>query len=122
MIFPNVCVCCDGYLSHQEGAVCDLCYYTLPKFEEFNQKDSDLAKKFWGRLNVEFVSGYLRYKSGTDVRKILHQIKYRGNLDLGVEMGEALGRWLIKSKCFGTIDYIIPVPLHPKRLNIRGYN
>ncbi|MDA8886144.1 phosphoribosyltransferase family protein [Bacteroidia bacterium] len=43
-------------------------------------------------------------------------------MELGVEMGEALGRWLVKSKCFETIDYIIPIPLHPKRQNIRGYN
>ena len=122
MLFPNLCVCCDGYLTHQDGCVCDFCYYTLPKFESYKVKDNPLAKKFWGRTNAEFVTAYLRLKSGGDVKKILHQIKYRGNLDLGVEMGRALGKCLTETTHFSDIDYTIPIPLHPKRENFRGYN
>jgi ComF family protein len=81
-----------------------------------------LAKKFWGRTNAEFVTAYLNYKGRGDVKKILHQIKYKGNRDLGVEMGKALGKCLTESGHFNNIDYTIPIPLHPKRENFRGYN
>lgn len=37
-------------------------------------------------------------------------------------MGEEFGRVLSVSEFFGPIDYIIPVPLHPRRLRSRGYN
>ena len=122
LIYPNICVCCDSYLSHQEGKVCDLCHYTLPKFEAFQQNDNTLAKRFWGRVKLENATGYLRHQKSTEVTKILHDFKYRGNSALAIEMGEALGRCLAKTNFVDHIDYVIPVPLHPKRERVRGYN
>ena len=122
LVYPNMCVCCDSYLSHQEGKVCDLCHYTLPKFEAYQQKDNTLAKRFWGRVKLENATGYLRHQKSTEVTKILHDFKYRGNSALAIEMGEALGRSLSKTQFIGSVDCVIPVPLHPKRERIRGYN
>ena len=75
MLFPNLFVCCDGYLSFQEDKVCDLCLYTLPKFEQLSYKNNAVAKKFWGRLNAETATAVLNFNGSGDVRKILHQIK-----------------------------------------------
>lgn len=122
LLFPNLCVCCDGYLSQQEEAICDICMYTLPRFELYDVKDNPLAKKFWGRLNLEAVSAYLSYKSTNDVKKLLHELKYKGNIDLGVEMGRWLGIALQKTDYFKKIDYVVPIPLHPARYKFRGYN
>lgn len=122
MLFPNLCVCCDGYLSQQEESICDLCMYTLPQFELFELKDNPLAKKFWGRLNLEAVTAHLSYKSTNDVKKLLHELKYKGNMDLGEEMGKWLGNALLKTNNFKDIDYVIPIPLHPARQKFRGYN
>jgi len=52
----------------------------------------------------------------------MHELKYKGNQ----EVGEMLGRWygaeLRESGFDDAFDLIIPVPLHRKRLLIRGYN
>ncbi|MDB4161064.1 phosphoribosyltransferase family protein [Bacteroidia bacterium] len=122
MLFPNLCVCCDGYLSKQEESVCDFCLYTLPRFELIAERDNPLAKKFWGRLKLEATTAYLSYKSTNDVKKLMHELKYKRNTDLGIEMGKWLGNALIKTGNFNQIDYVIPVPLHPKRQKFRGYN
>lgn len=122
MLFPDLCVCCDGYLSQQEESICDLCLYTLPRFELIGEIDNPLAKKFWGRLNLEAATAYLSYKSTNDVKKLLHELKYKGNLDLGEEMGKWLGTSLIKTGNFQNIDCVIPIPLHPARQKFRGYN
>lgn len=122
MLFPNLCVCCDGYLSQQEESICDMCLYTLPKFELYDLKDNPLAKKFWGRLNLDAVSAYLSYKSTNDVKKLIHQLKYKSNMDLGVEMGKWLGTALLKTNNFNLIDYVLPIPLHKVRQKFRGYN
>ena len=37
-------------------------------------------------------------------------------------MGEWLGTKILQSKRFNSLDCIIPVPLHPKKLKKRGYN
>ncbi|MGB0849627.1 MAG: ComF family protein [Bacteroidia bacterium] len=122
LILPNLCVCCDGYLSHQEIIICDLCSYSLPRYESFDDKESPLAKKFWGRIELQNVAGLLNFKGGDNVRKILHQIKYKGNMKLGIEAGKMLGRRLSTSDKFSDIDIVIAVPLHAKRELSRGYN
>ena len=122
LLFPNLCICCDGYISHQEDQVCDLCLYTLPRFEENSFHDNSLARKFWGRVKLENVSAQYKLTGSAAVKSIVHQIKYKGNKDLGRSMGAILGASLVKSDLFGDIDVILPVPLHPKKELLRGYN
>ena len=122
MLFPNLCICCDGYVSHQENQVCDLCMYTLPKYEENEFKDNSLARKFWGRVSLENVAAQYKLTGSSAVKSIIHQIKYRGNTDLGIAMGEVLGATLMKSTLFTDVNLLLPVPLHPKKERLRGYN
>jgi ComF family protein len=122
LVFPHLCVCCDGFLSHQETHICTLCSYTLPKFETFQMMDNPLARKFWGRVKLEYATAYLQFKSDGSVRKVLHQLKYKGNKDLGIEMGEAMGTQFSKISQLSDVDIILPIPLHPKRERTRGYN
>jgi ComF family protein len=122
MLFPNLCVCCDGYISHQEDQVCDLCLYTLPRYEENMFEDNSLARKFWGRVKLENVAAHYKLTGSTAVKSIIHQVKYKGNTALGVTMGEVLGATLVKSPFFGGIDLLVPVPLHLKKKRLRGYN
>jgi ComF family protein len=122
LVFPNLCVCCDGYLTFQEEAICDLCYFRLPRFENYANPENSVAKKLWGRLPLVYSSSYLQFNSNSDVRKILHEIKYKGNRNLGIEMGKALGRAMLKIPQLTNADIIIPIPLHPKRELERGYN
>jgi ComF family protein len=122
MLFPNLCVCCDGYISHQEDQVCDLCLYTLPKYEENMFEDNSLARKFWGRVKLENVAAHYKLTGSTAVKSIIHQVKYKGNTTLGITMGEVLGATLVKSSLFGGIDLLVPVPLHLKKKRLRGYN
>ncbi len=121
MLFPNLCICCSGFLSFQEKNICTLCHYTLPKFE-YNTIENSLQKKFWGRLPVAYSFAYLAYKSNNNVQKILRHIKYQRNKSLGFEMGKALGEMIFNLNMNLSFDYIIPVPLHSRRLKSRGYN
>ena len=49
-------------------------------------------------------------------------LKYRGNQEVGELLGKYAAQELLESVDFSTIDIIIPVPLHPKKQKIRGYN
>lgn len=115
-------MCCGDYLSKQEVAVCELCMYQMPRYEEHHIADSVLSKKFWGRLNLDWCTAYLHFKSESSVRQVLHQIKYKSNLDLGTEMGKRMAQVIAERHKSEPIDAIIPVPLHPKKQNLRGYN
>ena len=120
MVFPKLCNCCNSYLSHQEHLICNLCKYSLPKMEQLGTQDNPLIKKFWGRLHVQHAFGLYRYKNKT--QSLLKQLKYKNNIDLGLELGKLLGESIRSEKFIKSIDCIIAVPLHPIRELKRGYN
>ena len=58
------------------------------------------------------------FAEGGKVQHLLHQVKYKGQQELGEYLGACVGR------SFSGEDYdvILPMPLHPSRLKERGYN
>ena len=47
---------------------------------------------------------------------------YEGNKDAGFFLGQQLGESIKDVELFHGIDYLIPIPLHPKKEHLRGYN
>lgn len=62
------------------------------------------------------------FQKGGLVQNLIHNLKYRGREEVGEELGKWLGEKLHQSIDFQNIKYVIPVPLHKKRLKERGYN
>src|SRR5690606_5294810 len=56
------------------------------------------------------------------VQRLLHLLKYRHDREVGLLMGEWMGRCIQSSGRFRNIDLLIPVPLHPSKIKKRGYN
>ncbi|MDG1720521.1 MAG: ComF family protein, partial [Bacteroidia bacterium] len=85
-------------------------------------KDNDLRKKFWGILPVRECLAHLSFKQNNEVQKIMHEFKYNGNKKIGFAMGLTLGRLILSFDKLDDIDFIIPIPLHKKREDQRGFN
>jgi ComF family protein len=62
------------------------------------------------------------YASIAVTKNLMHQFKYNGMHQIGNLLGNMAGEQLNKNEIFNTVDFIIPVPLHKKRLKERGYN
>lgn len=122
MIFPNLCVCCESYLSHQENFICDMCQYTLPKFEQIKDINNAVSQVFWGRVQLNFATAMLSFGERGNVKRILHEIKYKKGTALGTFMGEWMGKVMQEQVLFDNVDLIISIPLHPKKQLLRGYN
>ncbi len=56
------------------------------------------------------------------VRNLIHALKDKGQEQVGDFLGEWFGELLKNSSSPTTFDYVIPVPLHPKKMRSRGYN
>ena len=56
------------------------------------------------------------------VQHLVHGLKYHGCRENGVFLGQEIGKSLLQAADYQGIDYIIPIPLHPKKEKIRGYN
>ncbi len=93
----------------------------LPRTRYHKDPDNPTAQTFWGRTNIQNATSFLHFNKKGTVQHIMHQIKYKDNLELAIFMGTHAGHEL-KCTPFEEVDVIIPVPLHKSRLSKRGYN
>lgn len=86
-----------------------------------NNPENKMAKGFWGRVELQYASAYLEFRKGNKVQEVLHLLKYKRKMKMGTVMGKFLGLQL-KEHLTQLPDALIPVPLHKKKLILRGYN
>ena len=64
----------------------------------------------------------LYFKKAGRVQNIVHHLKYHHGTDLGIFLGRIMGARLLNNPHYTSADWLVPVPLHKKRLKKRGYN
>jgi len=122
LLFPRVCEACGKSLYKNENIICFNCLYDLPRTDYCYHLDNPIADLFAGRIRIEKGTALFTFQKGSRFRKLLHNLKYKNKPEIGILLGKELGAEMLKSENFQDIDYIIPVPLHPKRYKQRGYN
>lgn len=122
LFFPRLCPCCKARLVEQEPFLCLECLFELPETDHLKYKDNKLEEFFAGRFPFERIVSFAYFVKGGSIQKIIHQIKYKDKPRLAVYIGELCGKQIASAFEFKDIDYIVPIPLHPKRLRDRGYN
>jgi len=121
-LFPNLCVACDAVPKVKGSSFCLDCVKELPYTDHFILSNNNVKQHFIGRIPVQHVAALFYFKSDGIVQNMLHKLKYKKNQEVGIVMGELLGKKLLESPHFSKIDIIIPVPIHPKKQLERGYN
>jgi ComF family protein len=94
----------------------------MPLTQHHLNPENDAYKKFYGRIPVEHVSALVYFHKKGIVQELIHSLKYRGQEAIGTVLGEWYAEELKNIPVLSTVDTIIPVPLHPKKLSERGYN
>lgn len=122
LFYPLICAACDNDLRQGEDVVCTRCRYLLPRTGYVLQSGHPLERLFMGRARVEAATALFHFAKGSGVQRMVHGLKYHGRQDIGIAIGRMLAeRW----KQFPSRhhpDVVIPVPLHRRRLQQRGYN
>lgn len=121
-IFPKVCYACGKSLFKSEECICLYCLYHLPKTNFHLYADNPVVKLFWGRTNIHSASSLYSFSKGSKVQHLIHQLKYRGKKEIGTSLGKYYGKELRLAPMFSTVNVVLPVPLHIKKLKKRGYN
>jgi ComF family protein len=120
--YPELCLSCKTSLNRSEEFICLDCELHLPKTNFHTFKSNPAEKIFWGRFPIENAAAYLYFEKSAGVQQIMHQIKYKGRKELARKLGDWYGTDLINQPGYKSINDIIPVPLHQKKLKTRGYN
>jgi ComF family protein len=122
LLYPHICEACGDVLHKNENIVCTKCLYDLPRTDYCIDLNNPIINLFTGRMKIEKATALFTFHKGSRFRKLLHTLKYKNKPEIGILLGQELGAEMLKSNNFKDIDYIVPVPLHPKRKKQRGYN
>ena len=120
-LFPHTCCGCGTDILPEDSTLCLHCLHALPE-TCFEWHPSNPAEKmFWGRLPLQSAGATYYFTKESLVQHLMHQLKYKGNKELGIQLGMLMGDALKKSGRFPA-DALIPLPLFPAKEKRRGYN
>jgi ComF family protein len=122
LLFPRLCYACGNHLLRNERLICMHCYISIPRTNYHLSADNPVAQLFWGRCQICKAAAFSFYNKGSRIRKLIHNLKYKGIREVGFELGLIYGQSLKTSGFIENMDLIIPVPLHPSKQRIRGFN
>ncbi|MEJ8842159.1 phosphoribosyltransferase family protein [Lacibacter sp. H375] len=122
LLYPHNCAGCGSDLLENDQSICIHCYTNLPETNYAALPGNPIEKIFYGRLDVEQATAGYYFSKNSVLQRLIHQLKYNGNIDVGHQLGQWLGLQLQKSNRFNTVDAMIPLPLYPSKEKKRGYN
>ena len=122
LLFPRLCYACGSHLMRNENLICTECYVAIPRTNYHSIKDNPVEQLFWGRCMIEKAAAFSYYNKGSRIRKLIHNLKYKGIKEVGFELGRIYGLSLKASGFTDDIDLVIAVPLHPAKKKQRGFN
>jgi ComF family protein len=122
LFFPRLCLLCKSPLIEAEEQICLECFCDLPYVSFHPQAGNPVSMLFAGKIPFVSATAFLQYGKGGKVQRLAHAFKYHGNKKLACQLGRQAGIFLQSEITRPPVDYLIPVPLHPKRERKRGYN
>lgn len=122
LFFPPVCAGCNSFLSTNEKVICTVCRHDIPLTNHHLNLENDAFKKFYGRIPVLHASALFYFHKKGIVQQLIHNLKYKGQEEIGTTLGQWYAEDLKNIEILASIDEIIPVPLHRRKLKERGYN
>jgi ComF family protein len=94
----------------------------LPHTNFARLANNPVEKFFWGRIPLESAYSQFYFSKEFLIQQLIHQLKYKGDTKIGFYLGEVMGKTLLSSSRFDSVDALIPLPLYPDREHKRGYN
>jgi len=94
----------------------------MPQTNFHLHANNPIEKIFWGRLPIVNATAQYYFVKESMMQHLMHQLKYKGNKELGRQLGRLMGYDLKKASRFNSIDLLVPLPLFPSKEKRRGYN
>lgn len=122
LFYPEVCAACNNGLFKGEHTLCTHCLYHLPLTNFHKFSGNPVEKQFWGKVPIQAATSLYFFNKGERVQQLIHRLKYQGEKEVGAFTGRLLGKQLLTSEIFASVDLVVPVPLHASKLRLRGFN
>lgn len=133
VLFPACCPACERKLLSSEEVICRECMDALPRTEHASLPDNGIDMLFADLIKdyghaIHYVRGaafsYYNRRRGKVLRQLIEQGKFgpHPRPEIFEALGREAAREFIDSALLEDVDFLVPVPLHPKRFRQRGFN
>jgi ComF family protein len=122
LFFPPLCHACELPLQYGEAHICLDCQLHLPQTNFTNDFKNGVTEKFEGRIPLVTGTALFYFTKISRTQQLIHHIKYKDKQEAATYLGQVLGEKLAQSPHYQGIDMIVPVPMHTRKQQLRGYN
>ena len=133
VLFPKCCPACHRKLLDNEQVICKDCLDSIARTEHMLLEQNGIDLLFQEhiqkqRRTVRYERGaafaYYNRDRGKVIRQLIERGKYgaRANAEIFYALGRLIAQENLDSDMWDDVDYLVPVPLHPRRLRERGFN
>jgi len=122
LFLPRLCEGCRKPLLYQEEVLCMACNLELPRTDFQDVHLNEAAIRIAGRIPFEWATAFAYFSPDGLLQYLLHRLKYQGKKEIGLFLGRQFGYMLRSAVWIQEVDALVPVPLHPDKLALRGYN
>ena len=122
VLVPSYCAACGKVLNKTERFLCHACKAKLIETNFHLKKENMITERFFGQCDLCCATSLLFFEKESVAQYLLHSLKYRGEKQIGKWLGAWLGEKIAAIEAFQQVEVVIPVPLHKKKLKLRGYN
>ena len=100
ILFPHVCDGCGSDIIDEESSLCMKCIAEMPETNFHLHANNPVEKIFWGRLPIINATAQYYFIKESLMQHLMHQLKYKGNKELGKQLGRLMGYDLQKTESF----------------------
>ena len=126
VVVDRHCLNCGAALEIDEIAVCKHCEMTTLKdlfaSPMLKYEGNIVEQRLMGLTPFETAASLMPFETNTLSQRLIHDLKYNNYQEVGKLLGKAIATQIQKSNRYTQFDYIVPLPLHQKRIKQRGYN
>lgn len=122
LFYPHTCTGCGSDLLPHHELLCATCIAQLPHTGFAALPGNLIEQIFTGRLPLRTAYAQLYFTKDGLVQHLIHQLKYKGNIDMGLYLGRIMGQTILDAPRFQPIDRLVPLPMYAAKERQRGYN
>jgi len=121
LIFPQECLVCNSKTEMKTTFLCTSCSEQLQYEGEPVYQNEDSAKKDKNDcFSYDFVQAV--FPLTQPLRILIHNFKYNEMTQVGKYLAKCAVDFLAENSFPDSIDYVCPIPLHPVKKRMRGFN
>ena len=122
LFFPETCPVCRTDIAGSGMPLCVRCLAGMPLIP-YRSGEVNPAEDLFAAVPIVSKAAFMfSYRAESAYAEIIKDIKYRHRPQIGRRLAALFARELSENGFFDGIDCIVPVPLHRRKLQKRGYN